>query len=42
MILDLDVDDEDINLEPCIILTLLLGTMSVVFSLLSVDTSPEL
>jgi hypothetical protein len=41
MILDLDVD-EDINLEPCVVLTLLLGTMSVVFSLLYVDVSPDL
>ena len=41
MILDLDVDD-DITLEPCIVLMLLLGTMTVVFSLLYTDTSPEL
>ena len=41
MILDLDVDDT-IDLEPCILLTLLLGTMSVAFSLLYSDISPEL
>jgi len=41
MIFDLDVDDE-IDLEPCIILTLLLGTMSVAFSLLYADISPDL
>jgi hypothetical protein len=41
MILDLDVDDT-IDLEPCIILTLLLGTMSVAFSLLYADVSPDL
>jgi len=42
MILDLDLNEEDINLEPCIILTLLLGTMSVAFTLLYGDVSPEL
>jgi hypothetical protein len=41
MILDLDVDDT-IDLEPCIILTLLLGTMSVAFTLLYADVSPDL
>jgi|APCry1669188879_1035177.scaffolds.fasta_scaffold219200_1 hypothetical protein len=41
MIFDLDIDDE-IDLEPCIILTLLLGTMTVAFSLLYADISPDL
>jgi hypothetical protein len=41
MIFDLDLDD-DIDFEPCIILTLLIGTMSVAFSLLYADTSPDL
>jgi len=41
MIFDIDVD-EDVDLEPCIILTLLLGTMSVAFSLLYADISPDL
>lgn len=41
MIFDLDIDDE-IDLEPCIILTLLLGTMTVAFSLLYSDISPDL
>ena len=42
MILDIDLNDEDIHLEPCILLTLLLGTMSVAFSLLYDEMSPEL
>jgi len=41
MIFDIDIDDE-IDLEPCIILTLLLGTMTVAFSLLYSDISPDL
>ena len=42
MILDIDLNEEDVNLEPCIMLTLLLGTMSMAFSFLYSDMSPEL
>jgi hypothetical protein len=42
MILDLDLEDEDVNLEPCILLLLLLGSLSAVYSIVVDRMGPEL